>query len=177
MRWIGLHLPQLSLETFAATLAEAACDAPAALLEAQRIAAANAAALRLGVQPGMKRATALALAPALRLGQADPRRDADALAAVAHAVLAFTPAVALQPPRQVLLEVQASLRCFGGFDALVARLQAALAPLGHRLALASAPTAAAAALLACAADPRRPLHCAEGSALRSALERLPVALL
>lgn len=129
MLWIALHLPLLSLESFAATYCGAADAVPMALLDAQHIAHANPAAQALGVKPGLKRATALALAPHLVLGQADPQRDAQALAVVAHIALAFTPNVSLQPaqehaaaPQTVLLDVQRSLRYFGGFDALLARL-------------------------------------------------------
>ena len=53
----------------------------------------------------------------------------------------------IESSHTVLLEVQASLRYFGGFERLLQRLRAALRPLGHRLQLASAPTAQAAALL------------------------------
>lgn len=149
MLWIGLHLPRLSLEAFAASAA--APDEPIALLDAHLIRDANDAARQLGIEAGMKRATALALAPRLQLGQADARHDAEALRAVAHAALAFTPAVSLSLPCGVLLEVQASLRCFGGLEALLGRLEEALEPLGHCWSLALAPTAQAADLLARAA--------------------------
>ena len=95
--WIALHLPRLSLESFAATLLApgAVGEPPIALVDAHRIAAANGAAQALGVKPGLKRATALALAPQLTLGQADAKRDALALEPVTHAALAFTPQVSL----------------------------------------------------------------------------------
>lgn len=162
MLWVALHLPALSLETFAATLPRAA-DTPApplALVQAHRMAAVDAAAAACGVQPGMKRATALALAPTLVLGAADARRDAQALRSVADVALAFTPAVTpLAGPDDpdddgggaahgVLLEVQASLRYFGGLPRLLQRLGDDLAPLGHRVRLACAPTALGAAVLA-----------------------------
>ena len=159
MLWVAVHLPLLSLESFAATLPAAAADQPLALIDAHRIVSANAPAQQLGVKPGLKRATALALAPHLTLAQADARRDEEALSAVAHTALAFTPNVAIQPandavgaeqaaPDTVLLEVQGSLRYFGGLQSLLQRLQRALVPLGHRLHLANAPTALSAALLA-----------------------------
>src|SRR4051794_24316704 len=100
MLWIALHLPLLSLESFAATLVGAgnpAAEQQLALMDAHRIVSANAAAQRLGVKAGLKRATALALAPQLTCGRADPARDAAALEPVAHAALAFTPMVAIQP--------------------------------------------------------------------------------
>jgi protein ImuB len=151
MLWIALHLPALSLESFAATLGALQHALPLALLQGQRIAAANRVSLQLGVKPGLKRSTALALAPQLRFGQADVARDAQALRAVAHAALAFTPMVTLDTDAAlpcVLLEVRASLRCFGGLPSLQQRLRAALAPLGYSVRLASAPTALGAALLA-----------------------------
>ena len=184
MLWIALHLPLLSLESFAATLPGASLDAPLALMDAHTIVSANSAARALGVKPGIQRATALALAPQLTLGRADPARDAQALTAVAHAALAYTPTVLIQPPsgaaavgttsHTVLLEVHASLRYFGGLPPLLKRLQATLAPLGHRLHTVSASTALGAALLACV-HPR--LHCADLAATRTALDAAPVWLL
>ena len=181
MLWIALHLPLLSLESFAATYCGATDAVPMALLDAQHIAHANPAAQALGVKPGLKRATALALAPHLVLGQADPQRDARALAAVAHIALAFTPSVSLQPaqehaaaPQTVLLDVQRSLRYFGGFDALLARLHEALAGLGHRIHCVHAPTAMGAALLA---RFHQQLRCPDLAALRAALDAAPVWLL
>ena len=183
MLWIALHLPLLSLESFAATLPHAAVEPPLALMDTRQVLSVNAAAHALGIRPGLKRATALALAPQLTLGQSDPARDAQALTAVAHAALAFTPAVSIQPagaassgdaPDTVLLDVQASLRYFGGLPALLQRLQEALAPLGHRLHTVSARTALGAALLA-RMHPR--LDCADLAATRRALATAPVWLL
>jgi protein ImuB len=183
--WIALHLPLLSLESFAATL----CREPSseaghvamALLDAQRIASANAAAQTLGVKPGLKRATALALAPRLVLGQADLRRDAQALLAVAHVALAFTPSVAIQPagadaaaPHTVVLEVERCLRYFGGIEALLQRLHEAQAVLGHRIHCVEAPTAQGAAMLARVHDR---LRCPDLATLHAALDAAPVWLL
>ena len=177
MLWIGLHLPLLSLESFAATLASASTVRPLALVEDHAIVQADAAARARGVRPGIQRATALALAPDLLLGQADARRDAEALAAVAHAALAFTPSVAAGP-EGIRLEVQSTLRYFGGLDALIERLQAALAPLGHRVQLASAPTALGAALLArWRADLQQGPHSTRRGALCALLDQAPVWLL
>ncbi len=154
MLWLALHLPALSLESFAATLGTAQHALPLALLEQHQVHSANRVALRLGIKPGMKRATALALAPQLLFGQADAARDAQALQSVAHGALGFTPSVTLEGNQRsdcapvVLLEVQASLRYFGGLARLQQQLRDALAPLGFSQRLASAPTAGGAALLA-----------------------------
>lgn len=180
MLWIALHLPLLSLEAFVATLADERLGEPIALVDVQQITAANAAARALGVEPGQRRATALALAPKLLLGQADAARDALALSAVAHAALAFTPTVCSEPavgrgeaPGSVLLEVHSTLRYFGGLAALLQRLRAALAPLAHRVRVASAPTPLGALLLARGS----PQHCGERAGLQHALDALPAPLL
>jgi len=185
MLWIAVHLPQLSLESFAATLDPALRGRPLALIDAHRITQVDARAAASGVQPGARRATALALAGDLVLGEADAARDAQALQAVGFAALAFTPMVCLQasdgtgaPAPVVLLEVQASLRCFGGLRALLQQLRQALRPLRHRCQVASAPTALGAALLArwrddLAAGP----HGSDLAALRRLLDDAPVWLL
>jgi protein ImuB len=181
MLWLALHLPRLSLEAFCASAGLVADDAaapPVALLSRHAVAEANAAAARRGVRPGLKRATALALAPDLRFGQADAARDAQALTAVAHAALAFTPAVTLDGDHTVLLEVQASLRLFGGPARLLQHLRCALAPLGHRVHVAAAPTALGAALLARWRDDlAHGPHVHDLSALRARLDAVPVWLL
>lgn len=217
MLWVALHLPALSLEAWRATLGPALTarpghrpgpgqdpDRPLALLhaapEAHRIALPDAAALARGVQPGMKRATAQALAPDLLLGQADARRDAEALRSVAHVALAFSPSVSWAtpalwrpapdddpaPPRPaacpalvgVRLEVQSCLRYHGGLPALLQRLRAQLAPLGHRVRIATAPTALGAALLAAwREDLERGAHSTRPEALQPLIDALPLALL
>ena len=187
MLWIALHLPLLSLESFTATLTPelrgpgTSATKPVALMDAQRVLHANAAALALGIKPNLKRATALALVPHLTLGQADEARDAQALISAAHAALAFTPSVVLGDDgaggvHTVLLEVQSSLRYFDGFERLLQRLQAALAPLGHTVQIASAPTAQGAALLSRLAA-TKPCHCADLAALTRTLNAAPVWLL
>jgi protein ImuB len=200
MRWIALHLPTLPLEAFCATLPlagrEAEQDAarPVALISAHRVQQVNAAAAARGIRAGMQRGTAQALAADLVLAEADATREAAALRAVVHAALAFTPAV-VEPaaadsaePATVLLEVQASLRLFGGPLPLVRRLAKAIAPLGHRVHAASAPTAAGAALLARWRSAGAPAtlkgseallgpHATQRAALAALLDRAPVTLL
>lgn len=177
MLWIGLYLPLLSLESFVAGLPHEegrTIDQPIALIDDHHVVSADAQAQALGVAAGMKRATALSLAPHLLLGQADAWRDAQALTGVAHAALAFTPTVCIAGPALVLLEVQASLRYFGGLASLVSRLRETLAPLGHRLHCVSAPTPQGAALLARLHDG---LHCPDRGALQRALEAAPLQVL
>jgi len=74
----------------------------------------------------------------------------------------------------VWLEIGASLALFGGLPALLARLRAALAPLGYTQRLGVAPTPAGAALLA-RAGIDAPVT--DPTTLRTRLEPLPLALL
>ncbi len=147
-----MHLPWLPLEAFVATLPAAELgEQPVALCDGPVLQAVNAAAAAQGLRAGQKRATAQALCGEVRLAEADAAREAAALRAVAQAALAFTPAVVAPDPAEpagVVLEVQASLRLFGGPAALARQLLAAVAALGHRARAAQAPTAAGAALLA-----------------------------
>ncbi len=179
MLWLALHLPQLSLEAFCATLDDAARRRPVALVAQHLVQNVNRAAAERGVQPGAKRATALALAPDLLLAEADTARDAAALRAVAHAALAYTLSVTLHDAQTVLLEVQASLRLFGGLAALRQQLREALAPLGHQVQAAAAPTATGAALLAQwhpadRGDLVLGVHATDLKALQALLDQTPV---
>lgn len=120
MLWLALHLPSLSLESWAATLAaEEGGLPPLALLHEHRIEQIDAAARALGVRVGMRRITALALAPTLRLGQADALRDVRALRAVAHVALQFSPSVTWATPAawRPLAQAGAGLADAGAVDA------------------------------------------------------------
>ncbi|MBT9502407.1 MAG: DNA polymerase Y family protein [Burkholderiaceae bacterium] len=180
MLWIALHLPHLSLQAFAATLTAELRQGPVALIDNHLVSDVNAAALRLGVKPGLKRNTALSLAPQLTLGEADARRDVQARQALVHAALAFTPSVTLEG-LDVLLEVRASLRYFGGLPCLLQRLEQALQPLQSSVGeaqIASAPTALGAAYLArWRGDLQQGAHTEDPRALAQLLNRGPVTLL
>ncbi|HVJ12384.1 MAG TPA: DNA polymerase Y family protein [Burkholderiales bacterium] len=73
-----------------------------------------------------------------------PSLPPEALAPIAAWACQFTPRVSLEPPQELLLEVEGSLRLFGGFDLLRQKLAAGLEALGYPFALATAPTARAA---------------------------------
>lgn len=182
-QWIALHLPWLPLEACAAALPPEQRLQPLALFDARQVLFVNAAAAALGVAPGHGRATALALAPQLRCAQPDEARERQALLAVAHAALAYTPTVVLlpAPPGQapgVLLEVRPSLRYFGGLPKLLARLLADLAPLNLLVREACAPTAEGAALLArFGRHPGIGEHSSQLKPLRELLDTLPATLL
>ena len=99
---------------------------------------------------------------ALSRGHAQPEPEREALAALAAWACQFTPRVSLEPPQALLLEVESSLRYFGGRWKFLARLRAGLPRLGFEARIADAPLARAA------------LWMARGDGGR--LEALPVAV-
>lgn len=130
---------------------------------------ADAAAQVAGVRPGLSLAAALGLLPALLPLNRDPPRERRLLQLAALAASRFTPHIALG--EQLLqLEVQGSLRLFGGLRPLLRGLRRCVDDLGLQPQLGVAPTATAAALLA---------RCAPGAAATTAgmqqrLDALPL---
>jgi len=134
MLWCCLLLPSLPLEVFAR--AQASDDPrPFAVTTGghyPRIVSANAAAEAAGIVPEQLVSAALALAPEIVLRDRDPAAEAAALASFAAWVTQFTPMVSLAPPAALLAEISGSLRLFGGFPRLAARLgQPERAVTGH----------------------------------------------
>ncbi|WP_084416311.1 Y-family DNA polymerase [Massilia alkalitolerans] len=183
--WIGLSLPQLALEIFSPNWCS---DPGSVVLEQDRVLAVSPVARAAGVGRGMRRGGVLMLMPEARLYERNPAREAEALDAVALAMLQFTPQVALAEEATLLLDIGASLRLFGGIRALCARVRASLRALGFTASVSCAPTARAAWLLARAGanamahGSRQGGRRVLGRSLRMAslerrLEHLPVALL
>jgi protein ImuB len=77
-----------------------------------------------------------------------PCLPAPALEPIAAWACQFTPRVSLEPPEALLLEVEGSLRLFGGFSGLKEKLAAGLGELGFPFSFATASTARAALWLA-----------------------------
>ena len=211
MLWLGLFLPRLPIEVFlrgatqdpwsGSTATERLAhrrDPPPpsgrrlpgglrlAVCDRLRVLQASESAQALGVQHGMKRATALALAPELRIVERAPALERDALHQIACWALQFTPCVSLQPvdtanadtasidARGLLLEVEPSLRLFGGRDELLTRVRTGLVQLGFSGQIACAPTATGAWLLA---GHRDGLVAQTGAQLNARLSGLPVQCL
>ncbi len=162
-----------------------------AICNRTHVLAANLPAQVRGVLPGISRAGALALAPELVLRTRDLPREHDALAGIAGWTLQFTPAVSLhQDPSRatkttrgsspidsaagLLLEVEPSLRLFGGRAALLAQVCAGIRALGFTVQAAYAPTPGGAWLLA---RHRDGMGCDQPEQLRALLAPLPLELL
>jgi protein ImuB len=177
MLWIALYLPQLPLDLASRRWPQALRDSlnrsiPLAVTEARRIGWLNARAQEVGILAGMMDSSAHARAADVVLIPRDAAAEAEAVKEAAFWALHFTPQVSLLSSG-LLLDVSASLRLFGGGDALALQLRDGILELGFTLQLASAPTATAAWLLARHADA---LH-ADSASLPSRLGSLPVALM
>ena len=185
MWWFGLFFDRLSLDVAGRGTSTSDDAAPLAICDRLRILDANDGARALGVVAGMKRAAALALAPALLLRQHDQAQQQATIESLAAWALQFTPSVSLQSdlpfgelddtpgPCGLLLEVAPSLHYFGGFDALLGQLRQGLRALGFSTRIGAAPTAGAAWLFARHRDGLR----AGTGGLEAALRDLPAGLL
>src|SRR5690606_26235971 len=142
----------LSLEAFeraAPATPGTGAPLPLAICDHRNILLPNAPARAAGIAPGMRRASAQALLPTLRLIERDPAREQAALASLGNWALQFTPSVSFPqapPPRGrespgLVLEIEPSLRLFGGAQSLLARARSGLDLLGYRATSAIAPTA------------------------------------
>jgi protein ImuB len=147
MLWLALHLPWLPLEAVA-------CGAhalPRCVLHERVVLLADEAAQAAGIVPGMSLASALGLLPALLPLARDPARERQLMRVLALASSQYTPHLVVEP-QLLKLEVQASLRLFGGLQSLLRSLRRCVDALALNPRLGLAPTATAAALLArCAA--------------------------
>lgn len=110
----------------------------------RRLYAVDAAAAALGLFVGQKATDAAALVPELNLADADPAADADALTALADWCARFSPAVAVDPPDGLYLDITGVAHLWGGERAMAADLTARLAinGLAARAAIADTPGAA-----------------------------------
>ncbi|ENO84671.1 Y-family DNA polymerase, partial [Thauera linaloolentis] len=145
MLWLAIHVPELPLQVFTRGLADA--GTPIGVVDTgrrARILAANAAARAQGVFAGQALSAAQAMAPALQLQPRQAGRENALLAELACWAGRFTPRISLAPPDAVLLEIGASLRLFGGMDAIGKQVLDGLARLGIAARIACAPTPQAA---------------------------------
>ena len=102
------------------------CAVPAAVLSAGRVVACSAAARAEGVARGLRRRQAEARCPGLAVVDHDPAAGARAFEPVIVAVEAFTPEVEIVRPGVCAVATRGPSRYFGGDEALVARVAAAV---------------------------------------------------
>lgn len=118
------------------------------MLEKNRVIELDAAARAQGVVVGLRRGGVLTLAPSADLKERDAAREEQTIRGVAFALLQFTPNVVVADEYVVLADVTASLRLFGGLRRLRERVRDSVAAFGVTSAVAVAPTAQAAWLIA-----------------------------
>jgi len=179
MLWIALYCPTLPLDRIQRRFPEGLVP-PLAVTNAgqgsrRRLLMVNAPAEAGGVRAGQSLASALALQPHLILIERDPADEHAVLHSAALAALRFTPNV-LQKVDGFLLEVSASLRLFGGREALLHELLQSVHQAGLSVCVDWAGTAAAAWMLARHARAGQ-LPQAPPERFVSRLDALPVTLL
>jgi len=110
----------------------------------RRVSAVSLEAARLGLNVGQKATDALALVPDLVTAEAEPEADAAALTALADWCVRFSPAVAVDAPDGLFLDITGVDHLWNGEAALLADLRARLAANGlpFRCAIADTPGAA-----------------------------------
>ncbi len=175
MLWLALHFPELSLEVFSRG---AAAVKPLAVSEKlgnrSRVMACNEAASICGVRPGMPVSAAQAVADGLIVRGRDWVAEQESLAGLAVWAGRFTPAVSLQPPDGLLLEIGSCLSLHRGLSNLLGQVRSGLHKMGYVSVHACAPTPHCAWLLALAGM-ETPIS--ELTQLEQALVALPVRLL
>jgi protein ImuB len=112
---------------------------------AQRLAAVNDAAARLGLKPGMALADARAMYPAMAVAEADPEADRNLLEAIADWCDRYTPLVGLDPPdlfdgAGLMFDITGCAHLFGGEAALCDDIVRRLAAQGLHARVAVADT-------------------------------------
>lgn len=149
MLWLGIHLPNLALEVFSRG---AIANEPLVVIQSQgprpRLFACNTLAETRGLRPGMGVDAARSLVPNVRIRARDEHTETLALTQLAAWAGQYTSMVCPVPPGDLVLEVGASLRLFGGLDRLWHAVQRGVNTLGYRTNLAASPTPLGATWLA-----------------------------
>ena len=175
MLWLALHFRHLPLEVFTRGAREAQ---PLAVTSGSKtdatVVAANHPAQARGVSDGMSVPAACALVSGLHTITRDTTKEHATLARIAAWSLQFTSFVSLAEPDTILLEIEGSLKLFGGLGKLYQHIARGVAELGFNASIACAPTPLAAQWFAHAGVSVRVQH---HDALRHALEKLPADLL
>ena len=146
--WLAIRLPELPLNALTGRHSDVDPAQPAAVYEIAagqlRIVAANAAARRSGVVPGLTVGAALALAGSLELDERSPSAEDACIEAIADWAYRLTPSVSLEPREALLLEVFPSLTLFGGLDVIRSLIGDELRRRGVGFLIGVAPTPLAA---------------------------------
>lgn len=172
--WLAVCLPQFPLEVaLRGSASEKPCVMVAPASPRPRILFANAAATRLGIRPHLPLGAAHALGDFVLMTR-DTAAEQHALTQLAMWAYQFSPLINVLPEAGLVLEIQGSLKLFGGVETLLSRLRRELRELGYRGYLAIAPTPAAATALATARQQQVVMNL---ETLAGALHELPLEVL
>ncbi|MBB5692342.1 Y-family DNA polymerase [Muricoccus pecuniae] len=169
-RFLALHLPWLATEIL---------RLPGPVLtwhmqgNRRLVAAADPAALALGVRPGQALGDAQALAPGVPAHPDRPEAAAARLSDLALWSLRIAPLAAPEPPDGLLVNITGAVGLHGGEGEVLRRAVAGLARLGHAASGAVAGSAAAAMALARCGIPAL----VPGGGEATALAPLPIEVL
>ncbi|MEJ7932722.1 DNA polymerase Y family protein [Sphingobium sp. AN558] len=149
-RYLALWFPFLPIDRLRATRpdTQAADTGPAVVVEtergAMRLATLDAAALAIGLTPGMTLADARAREPGLAVFEADPHADQDWLERLCDGCARYSPGVAIDPPHGLMLDISGCGHLWGGDEALAVAAVDRLERHGMRVrhAIAGTPEAA-----------------------------------
>lgn len=139
------------------------------------VMAANDSALRLGLQPGTPLAKAQALVPGLRVEDADPSGDIEALERLAFWALRYSPVAAADAPDGFVLDVEGAAHLMGGEQDLAGDLHQRLTATGYSCRVAIADTWGVAHALARFGSSE--VSVAPPGALRQMIETMPLPAL
>ena len=149
MLWACLYFPQLPIDR---QRSKNKTPLPTAVIHQhgarKQIMACNNCAAELGIVCGMALNSAYAIAPNLQVSDYKEDEQAAHLRQLALWALRYSSWVTPRMPASILLEIKASLRLFGGLDALLASLHADAEAQGLSMVVGVAPTSTAAALFA-----------------------------
>jgi protein ImuB len=174
MLWFCAELPALGLEVCARSMLDDV--RPAVLVEDNRVVACNEAAFADGVVIGSSLATAHSISPRLVHFPRDVAAERNRLRFLADAAYRFSASVSIHEPSAILIEVDGSLKLFGGLYGLKRAFIGLLVDLGHRADIGIGHTPLAALALARAREncnlPRSPGPNKVKSAVVESLRRL-----
>ena len=153
--WFGVHLPHLGLEIFERRYSKQPDERGRAtvLMDGKGVSLMNIPARAAGIAPGSTLATARSIVADLKHFNRDIAEERRRLRLLAEAAYRYTPRVGMPAADCLVLDAGASLKLFGGAEALSANLHALLRRLGHAARIAAARTPAAAMALARAGIP------------------------
>ncbi len=170
--WLCVYLCQLPLDVLRDDT-----DQPAVVTEGRAgrvmVSIADPLASKSGIQSGMTLAMALSLNQHICIYTRNPHAERCGLEGLATRLVKISSRVALYVDNSIVVEVQRSLRLFGGIEGLLQCLKHDLDGVGYTYTLGLAPTPRAAFWLA--QSPGENMVCAEDS-LVSALGGFPIQL-